>query len=135
MKTGLKKLFLSTNEITWIIGDRTYITRLPQGADESKDHIILTQISSDEHKSLDGTSELRFLDFDIDCKAQTAEGANTLAKAVRTFLKDYTGPAGDQEIKAVIFNGESDGIEPPTNGSGKGLHVALLDFQIQYQPV
>ena len=135
MRTGLKKLLLTTNAITSIVGDRVFITRVPQHADRNKSHIIITQISSEENKSLDGTSELRFLDFDIDCKAITSARADTLAFEVRDFLKDYTGPAGDQTIGAVLFNGETDGIEPPADGSDEGLYVTTLDFQIQYKPV
>lgn len=134
MRTGLRKLFLTTNVITSIVGDRVFITRVPQGVNTEKDHIVITQISSEEHKSLDGTSELRFLDFDVDCKAMTSAKADTLAAVVRGFLKDYSGPAGDQIIKAVLFNGESDGEEPPTDGSDKVLYVTSLDFNIQYNP-
>jgi len=134
MRTGLRKLLLTTNVITSIVSDRTYINRLPQEADEDKDHIIITQIGSEENKSLDGTSELRFLDFDIDCKARTSAKADLLAAAVRSFLKDYKGEAGDQTIKAVLFNGESDGFEQPADASDQGLYVTSLDFQIQYVP-
>ena len=135
MKEGLKKLFLTTNAIKSIVGNRIFITRLPQRVDKNKEHILITQLSSDEHNSLDGTSELRFLDIDIDCKAPTSAKVDTLAKAVRGFLKDYTGAAGDQTIGAVIFNGESDSFEPPADASDQGLYVATLDFQIQYVPV
>lgn len=135
MRTGLQKLLKGENTIKSIVGSRIFITRLPQDADEDKEHIILTQITSEENKSLDGTSELRFLNFDIDCKARTSARVDLLAKAVRDFLKDYSGPAGDQTIGAVLFEGESDGFEPPVDASDKGLYVTLLDFQIQYIPV
>ena len=135
MRTGLQKLFKTTNAITSIVDDRVFITRLPQRANENLDHIIITQMSSEENKTLDGTSELRFLDFDIDCKSRMLSRADALSKAVRTLLKDYTGSAGDQTIKAVLFNGESDSYEPPVSGSGIGLDVVTLDFQIQYNPV
>ena len=136
MRTGLIKLFKTTNVITSIVGDGTYTNRLPQEADKDADHIIITQMSSEEHKSLDGTSELRFIDFDIDCKSpRTSARAGELAAAVRGFLKDYIGAAGDQTIKAVLFNGESDSFEPPADGSDEGLNVVTLDFNIQYQPV
>ena len=134
MRTGLKKLFLATNAITSIVKDRVFITRVPQGVDTDLQHIVITQISSEENKSLDGTSELRFLDFDVDCKATTSDKADALAAAVRGFLKDYTGPAGDQTIKAVLFEAEQDDFEPPADGSDKGLYVTTLDFQIQYAP-
>ena len=92
-------------------------------------------MSSEENNSLDGTSELRFIDFDIDCKSRTSARVGTLATAVRTFLADYTGAAGDQTIDAVLFGGESDDFEQPADGSDKGLYVTTLDFNIQYKPV
>ena len=134
MKEGLRKLFLTTNAIKSIVGNRIYITRVPQGADKDKEHILITQLSSDENKTLDGTSELRFLDIDIDCKSPTSAKSDTLAIAVRGFLDDYTGSAGDQTIGAVLFNGESDSFESPADASDKGLYVTTLDFQIQYNP-
>ena len=135
MKTGLQKLFKTTNVITSIVKDRVFITRLPQDADENLDHILITQMSSEENKTLDGTSELRFIDFDIDCKSRTSTRVGTLATAVRTFLDDYTGPAGDQTIDAVLFGGEADDFEQPVSGDDKGLYVTTLDFNIQYKPV
>jgi len=135
MKTGLQKLFKTTNAITSIVSDRVYVTRLPQSADENLDHILITQMTSDENNSLDGTSELRFIDFDVDCKSRTSTRADILSKAVRAFLKDYTGAAGDQTIDAVLFTGESDDFEQPVDGSDGGLYVTTLDFQIQYKPV
>lgn len=134
MKTGLRKLLLSVNDITSIVGDRVFVTRIPQSVDPDVEHILITQMSSEENKSLDGTSELRFLDFDIDCKANTSAKADKLSKVVREFLKDYVGPAGDQTISAVLLGVEQDGYEPPTDGSGEGLFVSLLDFEIQYNP-
>ena len=134
MKTGLRKLLITTNSIKSIVRDRVYITRAPQNADTDEEHIVITQLTSNEHNSLDGTSELRFLDFDIDCKATTAAKADTLSKAVRAFLKDYTGAAGDQTIEAVLFTDETDSFEEPISASDKGLYVTTLDFQIQYVP-
>ena len=135
MKTGLVKLFKTTSVITAIVEGRTHLNKLPQKADKKLDHIIITQMSSDEHNSLDGTSELRFIDFDIDCKATVAVRADTLAKVVRAFLKDYTGSAGDETIDAVLYRDESDGFEPFVDGSDDGLHSVTLDFNIQYRPV
>jgi len=135
MREGLRKLLLATASVTSIVGGRVFITRVPQKADREKEHILITQMSSEENKSFDGTSELRFLSFDVDCKGATSSKADILAKAVRALLKDYTGAAGDQTVEAVLFNGESDGFEPPVDGSDKGLYVTVLDFQIQYSPV
>ena len=144
MRAGLRTLL--KDESTIEVEDRVYVTRAPQKADITKDHIIITQLSSEENKSLDtstlrfidksqdSTSTLRFLDFDIDCKSITSARADDLAVSVRLFLDDYTGAAGNETIGAVLFNDESDSFEVPADGSDIGLYVSTLDFQIQYVP-
>lgn len=75
---------------------------------------------------------MRFLNFEIDCKAKTSVESERLGNAVRTFIDDYSGPAGDFTIGAVILNDESDDYEPPSDGSDIGVHIVTLDVDIQY---
>ena len=92
-------------------------------------------MGSNENPSIDGASgQLRFLTFDIDCKAKTSVQAESLGNAVRTFLDDYSGTAGIYTIGAVLMNDESDGYEPPSDGSDIGVHVVTLDCEIQFNP-
>jgi hypothetical protein len=90
-------------------------------------------MSSDENGTLDGGSgQLRFLDFDIDCKAKSSVTAESLGNAVRTYIDDYSGTAGTFTIGAVIVNDESDDYEPPQDGSDVGVFVVTLDLTIHY---
>jgi hypothetical protein len=90
-------------------------------------------MSSEENTSLDGASgQLRFLNFDIDCKAKTSVQAEALGNAVRVYLDDYSGTAGSYTIGAVILNDESDDYEPPQDGSDVGVHVVTLDVDVHY---
>jgi hypothetical protein len=131
MKSGLVSLLSGEATITSICGTRVYVTKAPQKA--ILPHVIITQMSSEENITLDGGSgQLRFLNFDIDCKSKTSVQAEQLANAVRTFLDDYSGTAGSYTIGAVIMNDESDDYEPPTDGSDIGVHVVTLDLDIQY---
>ncbi|MEO1994943.1 MAG: DUF3168 domain-containing protein [Planctomycetaceae bacterium] len=130
MRSGLVSLLANESTITAIVSSRIYISKAPQGA--GLPHIVITQIGSDEFPALDGTPSLRFVDFDIDCKADRSVTAETLSKAVRAFIDDYTGTAGLQTIGAVLLNGESTDYEPPQDGSDTGIHTALLDVNIQY---
>lgn len=132
MRSGLVSLLVNEATVSAIVGSRVYVTRAPQQA--AYPHIIITQMGTEENKSLDQTSGLRFITFDIDCKAQTSVGAETLANAVRTFIDDYTGTAGSFTVGAVLLGGESDDYESPTDGSDKGVYVVTLDVQIQYNP-
>ena len=131
MKSGLVSLLSSEATITAISGTRVYIQRAPQNA--AFPHIIITQMSSDENGTLDGGSgQLRFLDFDIDCKAKSSVTAESLGNAVRTYIDDYSGTAGSSTIGAVLMNDESDDYEPPQDGSDVGVFVVTLDVTIHY---
>ena len=132
MRSGLVSLLAGESTISAIVGSRVYVSRAPQTA--ALPYIIITQISTDEFNTIDGTSGLRSVDFDIDCKSQRSVEAMTLGDAVRDFVKDYTGTAGSQTIKAVELNSETTDYEPPTDGSDSGIHTTLLDVSIQYAP-
>jgi hypothetical protein len=131
MKSGLVSLLSSEATITAISGTRVYVQRAPQNA--AFPHIIITQMGSEENTTLDGGSgQLRFLDFDIDCKAKSSVTAESLANAVRTYIDDYSGTAGSFTIGAVLMNDESDDYEPPQDGSDVGVFVVTLDVTIHY---
>jgi hypothetical protein len=131
MKSGLVSLLSSETTITTICGTRVYVQRAPQTA--AFPHIIITQMGSEENGTLDGGSgQLRFLDFDIDCKAKSSVTAESLANAVRTYIDDYSGTAGSFTIGAVLMNDESDDYEPSQDGSDVGVFVVTLDVTIQF---
>ena len=131
MKAGLVSLLSSEATITAICGTRVYVQRAPQNA--AFPHVIITQMGSEENGTLDGGSgQLRFLDFDIDCKAKSSVTAESLANAVRTYIDDYSGTAGSFTIGAVLMNDESDDYEPPQDGSDVGVFVVTLDVTIHY---
>jgi len=132
MRSGLVSLLTGEATISAMVGSRVYITKAPQKA--ALPHIVITQMGSDELPALDATPGLRFVDFDIDCRADRSVEAETLGNAVRVFLDDYTGTAGSQTIGAVIMNDESTDYEPPTDGSDRGVHITLLDITVQYSP-
>jgi hypothetical protein len=131
MKSGLVALLSTESTITAICSTRVYVSKAPEKA--LLPYIIITQMSSEENPSLDGASgKLRFITFDIDCKSKTSVQAESLGNAVRTFIQDYTGAAGNYTIGAVIMNDESDSYEPPEDGSDVGVHVVTLDLDVQF---
>ena len=131
MKSGLVALLGAESTVTAICSTRIYVNRAPQNA--TFPHVIITQMNSEENGTLDGGSgQLRFLDFDIDCKAKSSVVAESLSNAVRVFIDDYSGTAGSYTIGAVIMNDESDGYEPPEDGSDVGVFVVTLDLTIQF---
>lgn len=131
MKSGLVSLLTGEATVSAICSSRVYVNRAPQNA--IFPHVIITQMSSEENGTLDGGSgQLRFLDFDIDCKAKSSVQAESLSNAVRVFIDDYSGTAGSSTIKAVLLNDESDDYEPPQDGSDVGVFVVTLDVTIQF---
>lgn len=131
MKSGLVSLLSAEATITAICSTRIYVNRAPQNA--AFPHVIITQMGSEENTSIDGASgQLRFLEFDIDCKAKSSVVAESLANAVRVYLDDFSGTAGSYTIGAVLMNDESDDYEPPQDGSDVGVFVVTLDLTIQY---
>ena len=134
MKKGLRSLLLSWSQVTDVVGARgVFIGDAEQG--QSLPYVIISQDDSDEFNTLDGPSgAFRMLDFEIDCKGRNAGEANQLAETVRDLLKDYTGPAGNQVIDAVIVDGEYDSRERPVDGSDRKTFVVTLELSIQYHP-
>ena len=132
MRSGLVALLAGESTISAVVGTRVFVSRAPQTA--SLPYILITQMSSDEYNTMDGTTGLRSVDFDIDCKSDRSVEADTLGTIVRDFIKDYTGAAGSQTVGAVHLNSESTEYETPTDGSDSGIHLTLLDISIQYTP-
>lgn len=132
MRLGLVALLAAETTVTDLVSSRIYADNAPQKADFP--HIVITQMGSEDFKTLDGTGELRAIDFDIDCKADRAVESYALGNAVREYIKDYSGTAGDQTIGAVLLNDESAEIEPPRDGSDISIYNTLLDVTIQYIP-
>lgn len=57
-----------------------------------------------------------------------------MSETIREFLKDYSGPAGDETIDAVIVDDEFDDFEKPIDGSDRKTYVTTLELMIQYHP-
>lgn len=134
MKASLVTLLTGESTISTLISSRCYVGKAPQKS--TLPFILITQMASEQNTTMDGaSSSLRFIDYDIDCKADRAIEAAQLADAVRVFLDDFSGATGGTEtIGAVLMNDETDDFEPPADGSDVGIHVVTLDVTIQYNP-
>ena len=86
MISGLVALLTGESTINSIVGSRVYVNSVLQPA--TLPYILITQTGSEENQTIDGTSGLRFVDFDIDCKADRSVESADLGKAVRTFIAD-----------------------------------------------
>jgi hypothetical protein len=132
MIDGLIALLAAENTITTYVSSRIYANYAPEKAPFP--YIVITQLNSEEYKAFDATGDLRMITYDIDCKAERALTAIAVADAVRTYIQDYSGTAGNYTIEAVLLNGETHDFEPPSDGSDRGVHVVTLDLDVQYNP-
>jgi hypothetical protein len=132
MEAGLVAILTGEATVSALVSSRVYVNKAPQTA--TLPYIVITQMSSDEMGAMDGTTGLRAVTFDIDCKADRSVEATSLSDAVRAFVRDYTGAAGSETIQAVLLESEAADFEPPTDGSDRGIHTKTLDVTIQYAP-
>lgn len=142
MRAGLVALLTSESTVSALVGSRVYVNKAPQAVYSSNGtrtpklapHVVITEMGTEENESLDGSGELRFMEFDIDCKADRSVDAEGVANAVRLFLQNYTGPAGEYTVAALHVQDEIDGYEPPTDQSDVGVHVVTIDVRIDFNP-
>ena len=130
MKSGLTSLLKSELTISTITS-RVYITKAPQTADVP--YIVLELQDTEEFESLDGTGDLRRVSFAIDCQSDLSTESETLGKAVRDFIEDYTGAAGTYTIDAVNLKQEISDYDPPKDASDRGTHTVTLLVDIFFQ--
>ena len=126
MKSGLVSLLQNESTISAITSS-IYISKAPQSA--TVPYIVIELVDTDEMGSLDGTGGLRKVGFAIDCQSDRSVEAEQLGKAVRVFVDDYTGAAGDETIAAVNMGQELSEYD----SSDKGTHTVTLLVDIFYQ--
>lgn len=142
IELGLRQLLLSQMTLTGLAPPRTvdgtrydavFCEHSPQGFDPP--FILISIIDHDPLKHLGGTTGLAFTEIDVDCYAVSYPAARVLADAVTTFLKDYTGPAGvDDVIKAVLWDAQRYDVLPEAQGRDVRQHIISSTFTIHHQP-
>ena len=78
--------------------------------------VVYSQIDTDPNDTKNGVSLLDEIQIEVDAIAETYEGAEDLASAIRTALDRYTGTANGVKVQSVQFNNESDTLEKVQNG-------------------
>ncbi len=141
IETGLRALLLAQTSIVGIAKPQNVSGITYQGV--FNEHpvqgfkppfVLISQLSLDPLKALDGTYGLRFDDFDFDCYSRDYEEALTLGQIVEDFLKDYSGAAGPSDtVKAVLFNNKRYDEVFESQGGDQRQHIVSLSFTIQHQ--
>ncbi len=128
IQAGVRAAFLAESTITDIT-TAVYVTAMPQHATLPNITIIKTNLDPNNH--LGGAGDLRFADFDIECRATTEKGAIDLAKVVSDAFEDFTGTMGDHNCVASLYLDSEDDHEYLDDGS-IGQYLSTVYFQFQY---
>lgn len=96
-------------------------------------YVVVTQLDEDPLKTFDGTTGLAIAEIDIDCVASSRPTANSIAAAVKAYIKDYSGAAGASTVRAVLLNGLANDAIPIGQGTENHKFVKTLNLEIQYE--
>jgi len=128
IQAGLRAAMLAESTITDITSN-IFVTAIRQ--DVGLPNITIIKTNEEPNNHLGGAGDLRFADFDIECRATTEKGAVDLADAVIAAFEDFTGAMGSQTCKASLYLDSEDDHEYLNDGS-IGQFVSTVYFQFQY---
>jgi hypothetical protein len=109
--------------------DCVFIDTADQGV--KTPYIVISRTGFDPEKTLGTTTGITRSEIDIDCYAETPADAESLANAVATFFKDYTGAAGGSDtISAVLWEDMNDFENSEGNGNDQWRYAVTLTFTV-----
>ena len=91
--------------------------------------VVYSQTDTDPNDTKNGVSLLDEVQVEVDAIAETYEGAEDLASAIRTALDRYKGTANGVKVQSVQFNNESDTLEKVQNG----LYTITQDYTFRIE--
>lgn len=115
-ESRLYPYLIANTAVKAIVSDRIYPLRAPQA--RTLPLLVYRRVSTDRVTCLAGESGVEFMRVQIDCQAETYEGAKALASAVLTAMDAAT-------TFDSYPDGQVDGYE-----SDPELFIVSLDFQV-----
>ncbi len=124
--------FLATlPDVVALIGDRAHLQVIPQqhraAGDQYPCCVFFTPGTAYDFE-LCGTSDVPMANIQIDCYAKDADQARALARAIRTGMRDYSGPMGSVTVQRVQIAADFDSGPDPE----PGLFRRTLTFNVWY---
>lgn len=129
IQAGVRAAFLAESTITDIT-TAIFVTALRE--DATLPNITILKTNENPNNHLGGAGDLRFADFDIECRATTDKGAVDLADVVIAAFEDFTGAMGDHTCVASLYLDSEDEHEYLDDGS-IGQYLSTVYFQFQYR--
>lgn len=125
---ALRQFLYAVTAIRLMVGPRIHMNAAPRNAPFPR--IVTSRVSGERFNDLAGRGNATDETWQIDCQAVTAEQCASLAAAVELALNGYLGPLGTLPRVAAELVNQADDYDPPTDASDRGVHRAILDFQL-----
>ena len=125
MAGDFRTVILADSALAALLGERVYPVRLPQKP--SYPLLLLTRVSDEKDRTLDGTSRLRQARIQIDCKAETQVVAAQIADELERLLDGKAASGGDTRFASCWITRRDERFE-----EGTETYRSSLDFEISY---
>jgi hypothetical protein len=126
VESGLRAILAAESTISAIVGSKVFDEKVDV---EDSPPYVRFEHSAEVDETLGGD---RSADFNLECVQTTAPLRNTLTKAVRDFIQDYSGAADDVTIDAVLIVDEDNDYEEPQHGSDSGRFIGNIEIKVFY---
>ncbi len=113
------QMLLNDTDITDVVGDRVYRTRLPRKP--SYPLILFNYDDDDDEATRDGPLGMIETPMGIECRDTDQDVANDLVDKVRVLFAGYSGTAYGCEVLDIERQSISDSFIPPDDGGEKGI--------------
>lgn len=133
-KSDLWTYLTQNTDLSAAVGDRIYPGFAPSSA--ARPFIIYSRISSDSTHHL-GTASIApgglmrdVMQFDI--YAETESAANEVKEILQDVLNGQEMVMGGTQIRRVFLSNETDGMEPPSDGTNDAEYRETMEFVFWY---
>lgn len=138
---GIRTLFLSQSSITAVLpSQRVSRVLVPAVFCDSAlqgfqpPFAVVTDLGTEPNLYLaDPVGGFRTLELDVDVYSYDEPTGRSAMKVIREFFDDYSGPAGDDTIKAVLWQDEAYRYVRLNEGRDTKYHVSTTSYLVQYE--
>ena len=123
LEDALYTKLTGTTAVSDLVGDRVYPAPLPQNIADPC--ISFQRIDTPREYSLTGYANLASPRIQVDCWAETYEGATALANAVRQAVQGFSGDIGSVTVYAVFVVDERDSYEENSRSFRRSLDLQI----------
>lgn len=119
----LRAALIADATVTGLVVERIFPVRAPQAA--TRPFIVMTMVSSNPEAELLDCAPTRRARWQVDCTADTYDGARALGVAVRAALDYYSASGGGESVLGVFLLSEGDFYDDDLE-----CYVRSMDFDV-----